>query len=143
MTGPMTGCPLPGYGRRMAALCSLAVGLAGCDQAAPYANPTFPFLSGYARAQSGGAQSGGAQPGVPVLLTNTAWWRGLQDPVLDRLVALALRDNLSLALARERVIAARAARQSVPGAAVLSASADLQLSGSSNQTQTAIVGTTP
>lgn len=144
MTGPMTGCPLPGYGRRMAALCSLAVavGLAGCDQAAPYANPTFPFLSGYARAQSGGAQSGGAQPGVPVLLTNTAWWRGLQDPVLDRLVTLALRDSLSLALARERVIAARAARQSVPGAAVLSASADLQRSGGSNQTQTATVGTT-
>lgn len=38
------------------------------------------------------------------------WWRAFQDPVLDRLVALALARNQDLAIARERLLQARAER---------------------------------
>ena len=43
------------------------------------------------------------------------WWQALQDPVLDRLVALALRDNLDLAAAGERIREQRALRRQAAG----------------------------
>lgn len=39
---------------------------------------------------------------------SATWWESLGDPVLDESVALALKQNLSLAQASERLIAARA-----------------------------------
>ena len=97
-----------------------AATLSGCASGTSYLAPGFPFLSGYARA-----------PDVPpVLLGNTAWWQGLNDPVLDQLVSLALTGNLSLSVARERVTQAQALRRSVPGAALLSPSAQMRVSGS-------------
>ena len=83
--------------------------LAACQPAGPYAGPRFPFAASYA------AKTGG----TPVLLADTAWWTGFQDPVLDHLVTLALADNLSLAAARERVTIARADSRSLPEMASL------------------------
>ena len=97
-----------------------AVPLAGCAPGPDYVPPGFGFLSRY-----------GHSPDVPpVLLSNTAWWQGLDDPVLNQLTLLALAGNLTLSAARERVTEAQALRQSVPGAAVLSPSARAQVSGS-------------
>ena len=98
---------------------TLALTLAGCAPGTPYTAPAFPFLPGYARAQNV----------PPVLLGNVAWWRGLDDPVLDRLVGLALQDNLTLSIARERVVGAQAQREAMPGAAVLSPAAGLRAEG--------------
>ena len=98
----------------------LAMPLAGCAPGPDYVPPGFGFLSRY-----------GHSPDVPpVLLRNTAWWQGLDDPVLNQLLALALAGNLTLSSARERVTEAQALRQSVPGAAVLSPSAQARVSGS-------------
>ncbi|MDZ4138396.1 MAG: efflux transporter outer membrane subunit [Erythrobacter sp.] len=112
-----------GNNRRSAILCSmtavLAVGVSACAPDTPYAGPSFAFLSSYKAAQAG----------APVLLSNAEWWLRLKDPVLDRLVALALTDSLSLALARERVIEARAEQRRVPGLAALNSSAGAQLEG--------------
>ena len=56
---------------------------------------------------------------VPRVLDNLDWWRSFKDPTLDRLVEQALSGSLSLDLARERVIEARAARDTLPQAANL------------------------
>lgn len=122
------------YNRRLAPAFGLvlAVFLSGCgDQSVPYKKPVFGFLSKYAKAQNS----------TPVLLSNAAWWQGLGDPVLNQLIALALEDNLSLELARERVIAARAARNGVPGQAILTPSAQTQISDS-NTTNSSVVANT-
>ena len=55
-----------------------------------------------------------ARDGAPVLLDNAAWWRGLDDPVLDALIARALAQNLSLKVAVERVTQAMAEAGTVP-----------------------------
>jgi multidrug efflux system outer membrane protein len=105
--------PMRSVGRsvgRGIAVLALA-GLAACAPDSPYEAPKFPFAAGY----------GGARGGSPVLLDNAEWWHRFNDPVLNRLVAVALRDNLTLAAARERVIEAQAARDQVPGAALLTA----------------------
>jgi multidrug efflux system outer membrane protein len=47
-------------------------------------------------------------------LDNAIWWRGLDDPVLDALVARALAQNLSLKVATERVTQAIAEAGTVP-----------------------------
>lgn len=109
--------------RRSAPAGALAVALcgalAGCDLSEPYATPQFPFLGGFANAMAG----------TPVLLDNAAWWEGLDDPVLDQLIGRALAENLDIATARERVLAARAERNAVPGAATLTPRAEAELRG--------------
>lgn len=95
-------------------------GVSGCDLSEPYQNPTFGFLSKYTTARTAS----------PVLLDNTAWWQGLKDPTLDHLITLALRDNISLEIARERVTAARVARNGVPELLIVSPTAEVTLSGS-------------
>ena len=101
-------------GRGVVVLAALSLG-AGCTET-PYTPPIFPFLGTYkAQADS-----------VPRVLDNMDWWRAFKDPVLDRLVEQALSGNLSLDLAQERVIEARAARDSLPQAANLSPSARVQ-----------------
>lgn len=101
-----------------------AIPLAGCAPGPDYLPPSFAFLSRY------GQNRGRATDVPPVLLSNTAWWQGLDDPVLDHLIGLALAGNLTLSAARERVTQAQALRQAVPGAAILSPSARTQVSGS-------------
>ena len=107
--------------RKMRPICVFAVvlgTLAGCAKDTPYAAPSFPFLNSYA----------GHRNGAPVLLENTAWWKGFKDPTLDRLVARALQDNLSLAAAKERITEAEANLEAVPGNASLSSSVNVQRS---------------
>ena len=85
--------------RKLRPICVFAVvlaTLAGCARNTPYAPPAFPFLGTYS----------GHKSGAPVLLENTAWWKGFKDPTLNRLVERALRDNLSLAAAKERILEA-------------------------------------
>lgn len=76
----------------------LATSLAGCDVGQVYRSPVFPFASSFEAAKSGN----------PVLLENVAWWESFNDPVLDDLVSKALRQNLDLVAARERVREAEA-----------------------------------
>lgn len=77
--------------------------LSACNQAEPYASPRFPFLGGYFAQKSAS----------PVLLSNASWWTGFEDPLLEHLVTVALADNLSIAAARERIVAARASSRSL------------------------------
>ena len=117
--------------RSMRPVCIYAVvlaTLAGCAKDTPYAAPAFPFQQSYA----------GHKNAAPVLLENTAWWKGFKDPTLDRLVERAMRDNLSLAAAKERIIEAEANLDTIPGGVSLDPSLNVRRSkgvGSSPQTQ--------
>ena len=109
--------------RKMRPICVFAVFLgavAGCAKETPYAAPAFPFLQSY----------NGHKSGAPVLLENTAWWKGFKDPTLNRLVERALRDNLGLAAAKERILEAEANLDAVPGQASLNPSLGVQRSKS-------------
>lgn len=109
--------------RRAASLSALlcaAVTLAACAPGASYKGPQFPFMPGYRAAEAG----------APVLLSNAAWWQRLNDPVLNQLIDLALRDSLSLVLAKERVVQSRAELRAVPGGVGLEPSIGLQAEGS-------------
>lgn len=97
----------------------LAVVLAGCTSVRDYVAPTFPFLGSY----------GTTKPGAAKVLNHSDWWHQMHDPLLDKLVALALSDSLSLSLARERVTAARAERRAVPGTATVTSSAGVRAEG--------------
>jgi multidrug efflux system outer membrane protein len=97
-------------------LCALALAaVAACTTGTDYAAPRFPFAGGWAAGKSG----------APVLLSNTEWWQGFSDRTLNALVARALADNLTIAAASERVLAARAAYRAVPGSASVSSSASI------------------
>ncbi len=95
-------------------LAALCLG-ASCTNA-PYQPPSFPFLANFKSSTDS----------VPRVLDNVDWWRGFKDPVLDQLVEQALDGSLSLDLAQERVIEARAARDSLPLAANVAANARVQ-----------------
>ena len=109
--------------RNLRPICVFAIvlgTLAGCANTTPYAAPVFPFLGSYT----------GQKSGAPVLLQNTAWWKGFKDPTLDRLVERALRDNLSLASAKERILEAEANLNGIPGQVTLTSSLGAQSSRS-------------
>ncbi len=95
-------------------LAALSLG-AGCTDD-PYAAPVFPFMSAY-KAQSAAA---------PRVLAHDDWWPRFNDPVLNALIDTALLDSLDLDLAQERLVEARAARDSLPQTASLTPSARLQ-----------------
>ena len=103
---------------RAVAGIALMTALSGCLKPTPFASPDFPFRDRYA-----------TRAGAPVLLGNAAWWRRMHDPVLDRLMDRALDDSLSLALARERVVAARAALAADAPPATLSGTARAGVQG--------------
>ncbi|SMY09305.1 putative efflux pump outer membrane protein TtgC precursor [Flavimaricola marinus] len=105
--------------------------LAGCDTSEPYSSPTFPFLDSFR----------GAPGAAPVLLDNARWWTRLEDPVLHQLIMLSLTDNLDLAGAQERVIQARAERDSIPGGSLVTPRADGRLEGSVGEGYTSSAST--
>ena len=108
---------------RAGLVCAGLLLMTACgDKGVPYSVPGFDFRANYEAAPQG----------APVLLDNTDWWSRLKDPVLDDLVARGLQDSISLEIARERVIAAEAARQAVPGAVTLSPSVSANLAGTDN-----------
>lgn len=108
--------------RKTAALGALGLVLSGCAEGPVFEAPAFPFLQSYSQAQDP----------APVLLSNSAWWRGLDDPTLDRMIALGLRDNLGLAAARERVVQAQANRNTISGGITASPSAQITATGDEN-----------
>lgn len=118
--------------RKMRPICVFAVifgALAGCAKDSPYTAPVFPFLGTYS----------GHKSGAPVLLENAAWWKGFKDPTLNRLVERALRDNLSLAAAKERIREAEANLDAIPGGVSLNPSLSAQRGrgiGGDTQTRT-------
>ena len=85
-------------------LCvATAMAVASCDVSSVYNSPTFPFAKSFTTRPSG----------APVLLENTAWWTGFNDPTLNTLIDQALSQNLDLELARERVIEAQALSETI------------------------------
>lgn len=92
--------------------------LAACGSDRPYNAPSFPFGPGY-----------DGVVGAPVLLTNTAWWERFDDPVLDRMIALALLQSPTLAETAARAEAAEAALRAVPGAGLMTSSVQAGLGG--------------
>ena len=109
---------------RAAALTTVvATLLAGCAVGPDYAQPVLPMPGQYLgqaaldqrAAQGDGAATATAATGATgVTAANAAiegetWWRSFSDPQLDRLVAVALAQNLDLAQAVARVTQARAA----------------------------------
>ena len=107
--------------RTSSAALVAALLVAGCVATPGYQAPNFPFGARFAGAPKAQA--------LPVLLENTEWWRRLNDPVLDRLITVALQDNLTLAIARERVVEAQTERGRVPGAGLLSPQVSATASG--------------
>ena len=106
----------------------LGLTLSACTVGEPYGAPRFAFLPGYKATKTG----------APVLLSNTEWWRGFQDPALDHLVALALVDNLTIAAARERVVTARAASRQIANPLTLNTAAQSRITDTdtANYTET-------
>lgn len=104
---------------RSFAAAILAVAVTACAPVRDYVAPNFSFLNKY----------GDAKSGAPKLLQHDNWWRTFKDPALDKLVALALSDSLSLKLARERVVESRAQRRVVPRAGALTSSANIRAEG--------------
>lgn len=83
-------------------LVSLAA-LAACTVGPDYAGPK---SAGAVGAPAAFARAGDASTAAPAVAD---WWRGLNDPVLDRLVERALADNPSIDVAEARLRQARAA----------------------------------
>ncbi len=73
--------------------------LAACAVGPDYRRPEVALSSSYVNS--------GIVAGAPE--TPDTWWRGFNDPVLDRVVERALSQNLDLAQVRARVDQARAA----------------------------------
>ncbi len=119
--------------RGMRPICVFAVVLGmltGCAKETSYESPAFPFLGSYS----------GHRSGSPVLLENTAWWKGFKDPTLNRLVERALRDNLSLTAAKERIRETEANLGTISGGVSLDPSLGVQRSkvvGGTPQTRSA------
>lgn len=80
-------------------LLATTLALSGCvSDGGGYQMPRFAFASNYSTESKA----------VPVLLDNAAWWEKFNDPVLEKLVDRALRDNIDLAIAVERITQAQA-----------------------------------
>jgi NodT family efflux transporter outer membrane factor (OMF) lipoprotein len=87
--------------------CVIAVALgalSACAAGPDYEPPVIETGSGWTQSVA---------RGEPELST---WWQTFDDPVLDRLVAAALEQNLDLRAAAARVAEARAARDAIAGA---------------------------
>ena len=78
--------------------CSSATG--GCAVGPDFKTPEAPIEADW------------SPKGDPRIAADTAadalWWRGFRDPVLDRLIELAYRENLPLQIAGLRIVEARA-----------------------------------
>lgn len=104
--------------KRVASLVLAALLLSACAPDSPYRAPGFDFAPGFRGAS-----------GAPTLLQNANWWHRFKDPVLDQLIVLALSENLSLAEAQKRAVAADATLRATPAAFALSSSVRVGLAG--------------
>lgn len=67
--------------------------LAGCAVGVEYKRPETAVPAKFSASTSNAQKAS----------VTTAWWKGFKDPVLDQLVAMALKENIQLAQARLRV----------------------------------------
>lgn len=120
-------------------LATGAVLLSGCAVGPDYVAPPPPKAAAFMGQPAVAARVAAPAPA-------DAWWKGFDDPVLDRLVDRALAQNLDLAQAVARVTQARAGARAATAALLPSAS--VQASGakahSSTQTPTGrLLASTP
>lgn len=106
-----------------------AVLVSGCAVGPDYVRPASPASSVFM-----GAPAVAARPAAPA--PADAWWKGFNDPVLDRLVERALAQNLDLAQAAARVTQARAGLRAATAALLPSASLQAQAVTAHASTQT-------
>jgi NodT family efflux transporter outer membrane factor (OMF) lipoprotein len=114
--------------RTLPAVAGVAV-LGGCAIGPDYVAPTIaapPAFMGQA------AVVARPVPAAPV----DAWWRGFNDPVLDRMIDRALAQNLDLAQAAARVTQARAGLGAATAALLPSASVEARGAQAHASTQT-------
>src|SRR5882762_8682903 len=106
MAIPETGCPSTAHeiGRsirsRLTLLVPVLLAFAGCMIGPNYQRPKVSVSPNWGET--------GDQRVSTESTANRGWWRTFNDPVLDRLVARAYRDNLTLQQAGVRVLQARA-----------------------------------
>jgi NodT family efflux transporter outer membrane factor (OMF) lipoprotein len=100
MKSLLTPTPPKAPTSRLAPLALLLVGLAGCA-AQPLPKPELATPAAWRH----------AAPAPDATIPLQTWWKGFQDAALDQLVARALRENLDLAQAVERLRAARVLRE--------------------------------
>jgi NodT family efflux transporter outer membrane factor (OMF) lipoprotein len=93
----------------------IAAALAGCAAGPNYHTPKVPIPERYAVASGGGtdAAASAEQPAAKVDLA--LWWQALGDPELDSLVERAIAGNPDLAIALDRLQAARTFEAAVVG----------------------------
>jgi NodT family efflux transporter outer membrane factor (OMF) lipoprotein len=87
-----------------AALLAAALLLAGCEVGPDYVAPDPKLPANWTEQKATEAQS------RETLLRQQQWWKEFKDPALDRLVGEAVTGNLDLAIARQRLVSARAER---------------------------------
>jgi NodT family efflux transporter outer membrane factor (OMF) lipoprotein len=93
-----------------------------------------------------GAEAVAARSAPPAPAELSAWWRGFNDPVLDRLVDRALAQNLDLAQADARVTQARAGLRAATAALLPSGDVEASAARAHASTQTPmgrLLGATP
>lgn len=103
--------------------------LSGCAIGPNYVAPLPPTASGFMGQPAVAARAAAPAPAK-------GWWRGFNDPVLDRLVGRALAQNLDLAQATARVTQARAGLGAATAALLPSASIQGQAATVHASTQT-------
>lgn len=103
--------------------------LSGCAIGSDYVAPPAPKAGAFM-----GQSAVAARAAAPAPVD--AWWRGFNDPVLDRLVGRALAQNLDLAQATARVTQARAGLGAATAALLPSASIQGQAATAHVSTQT-------
>jgi len=117
-----SGCSLS-LARRTAGIVVLGsmLILTGCEVGPNFHRPAQQLPGSYSRsamepmspAMSGGQSRAAHPPGMVSLVIATKpahlahWWRNFNDPILNKLISLAARRNLTLAQAREAIIQAR------------------------------------
>lgn len=103
--------------------------LSGCAIGPNYVAPLPPTAGGFMGQPAVAARAAAPAPAE-------GWWRGFNDPVLDRLVGRALAQNLDLAQATARVTQARAGLGAATAALLPSASIQGQAATVHASTQT-------
>jgi NodT family efflux transporter outer membrane factor (OMF) lipoprotein len=83
--------------RRLTCLVACAGALGGCALGPEYFAPDAAIPANFSIPPAGKQQSGGASPDL------WQWWRTLHDPQLNRLVDLAIQNNLDLKIALDRL----------------------------------------
>jgi NodT family efflux transporter outer membrane factor (OMF) lipoprotein len=100
--------------RRIGFPAAAAMALAGCAAGPNYHTPGIATPAHYAAAPP--ADSAAAPAEAPAAIDQALWWHALHDPELDSLIERAISDNPDLAIALDRLQAARTYEAAIIGA---------------------------